>query len=72
MEDLRAGQHGRWAQITNDQIDDAGDQEFKNWICLAGAVEDYKVEVVDYLENYIFNSTKCFAIFRPDGSAVSR
>ena len=68
FEDLSRGQHGRWAQLTNTQLDDAGDQEFRNGICLSGAMEGYKAEIVDYLETYIFNSNKCFAIFRPDDS----
>ncbi len=66
VEDLRAGRHAEWAQLTNRQIDDAGDQEFKNWICLAGAMQGRQAEVIDYLETYIFNSNKCFAIFRPN------
>ena len=66
IEDLRTGRHGRWDQLTNAQLDDAGDQEFRNWICLSGAMEGYKAEIVDYLETYIFNSNKCFAIFRPE------
>ncbi len=65
FEQLQSGQHGRWAQLTNEQLDDAGDQEFRNWICLSGAMEGYKAEIVDYLETYIFNSNKCFAVFRP-------
>ncbi|MCH8281358.1 MAG: hypothetical protein IIC96_11830 [Chloroflexi bacterium] len=68
FEELRDGQHGRWAQLTNDEIDDAGEQEFRNWICLSGATEGYKTEIVDYLETYIFNSNKCFAILRPNGA----
>ena len=66
IEDLRAGRHGRWDQLTNAQLDDAGDQEFWNWICLSGAMEGYKAEIVDYMETYIFNSNKCFAVFRPE------
>jgi hypothetical protein len=31
-------------------------------------MEGYKAEIVDYLETYIFNSNKCFAILRPDGA----
>ena len=68
FEDLRDVQHGRWAQLTNDDIDDAGEQEFRNWICLSGAMDGYKAEIVDYLETYIFNSNKCFAILRPNGA----
>jgi hypothetical protein len=65
VDDLRAGRHGRWADLTNDQIHDAGDQEFKNWICLAGAMADRRADVIEYLETYIFNSNKCFALFPP-------
>ena len=65
LEDLRAGRQARWAGLTNDQIHTAGDQEIKNWICLAGATADRRAEVLEYLETYIFNSNKCFAVFRP-------
>ncbi len=68
FEDLRNGRYSSWAQLTNHQLDDAGDQEFRNWICLSGAMDGYKAEIVDYLETYIFNSNKCFAVFRPDGA----
>ena len=33
---------------------------------MSGAMEGYQAEIVDYLETYIFNSNKCFAVFRPD------
>ena len=52
------------------RIDDAGDQEFRNWICLAGAMADRRAEIVDYIETYIFNSTKCFAVFPPNDAAA--
>ena len=65
LADLREATFGDWAKITNDEIDNAGDQEFRNWICLAGAMDGYSAEIVEYLETYIFNSNKCFAIFRP-------
>ena len=49
------------------EIEDAGDQELLNWVCLAGAMSelDYRVHIIDYVESYVFNSNKCFAIFRP-------
>jgi hypothetical protein len=65
FEDLRDGNFGKWAQLTNEQIDESGQQEFRNWICLSGAMEGYKAEIIDYMENYIFNSNKCFAVLRP-------
>ena len=41
-------------------------QELLNWACLVGAVDelDYKADIVDWYETYIFNSTKCLAVFR--------
>ena len=65
VEELRSGQHHKWAHLTNAEITEAGDQEFKNWICLAGAMHDRQAVVIDYMETYIFNSNKCFAIFPP-------
>ena len=65
VEDLRRGTHHRWAGMTNADIEDAGDHEFKNWICLAGAMEDRVAEVIDYAETWCFHSEKCFALFRP-------
>jgi hypothetical protein len=67
MEQLKAGEQHKWADLTNDEIFDAGEQEFKNWICMAGAMEDADTEIVDYLETWIFNSQKCFALLRPNG-----
>ena len=69
VEELRAGNHSQWANLTNAEIKAAGDQEFKNWICLAGAMSDRKAEVLDYMDTYIFNSNKCFALFPPNGDS---
>lgn len=65
FEELRAGEQFKWENLNNEEIDDAGDAEFKNWICLAGSMKDRTPEIVDYMETWIFNSQKCFAIFRP-------
>ena len=47
--------------------EDAGQQEFLNWVTLGGAMHELKrePEIIDYVESYIFNSDKCFAVFRP-------
>jgi hypothetical protein len=36
-------------------------------VCLGGAMHALgrEPEIVDYVESYIFNSDKCFALFRP-------
>ena len=61
--ELEAGEQHVWANLTNDAIYDAGCQEFKNWICLSGVLPDRRPQIVDYLETWIFNSQKCFALF---------
>ena len=66
FEELEAGNQRLWASITNDEIYDSGTQEFKNWICLAGAVEERTPDIIEYLETWIFNSEKCFAVFEPE------
>jgi hypothetical protein len=60
--ELRAGEHARWAELANEAVEDAGCQEFKNWICLAGSFPERQAEVVDYIDTWIFNSQKCFAL----------
>jgi hypothetical protein len=65
FEELRDGQAERWATLTTAQIEDAGQQEFLNWVCLAGAMHALgrRPHTLDYVETHIFNSNKCFAIF---------
>lgn len=65
--ELASGRFDRWAELSLAEIEEAGQQEFLNWICLAGAMTELGYgapEVIDYLETYIFNSDKAFAIFR--------
>ena len=67
FEELRDGRFSGWRNLTTAQVEAAGQHEFLNWICLAGAMNrlDYRAEIVDYVETYILNSDKCFAVFRP-------
>ena len=53
------------------QLEDCGQHEFLNWVCLAGAMSEMGQEpaFTDMIESYIFNSTKCFAIFPPASGA---
>ena len=62
INELKSGQQNAWAELSNEAIEDAGCQEFKNWVCLAGAFPDRQATIVDYLETWIFNSQKCFAL----------
>jgi hypothetical protein len=63
VDGLRAGRQEEWARLSNGEIDAGGEQEFKSWICLAGAMQGRQAQVVDYLDTCIFNSDKCFALF---------
>ncbi len=65
LEELRSGRFTEWGSLRPEDIEDAGQQELLNWICLAGAMTQTngRVEIVDYVESYIFNSSKCFAAF---------
>jgi hypothetical protein len=52
--------------VSTTAIEEAGQQELLNWMCLAGAMEvlGRKPEILDYIETYILNSDKCMAVFR--------
>jgi hypothetical protein len=67
FDELSSGKLNRWRELTTAQIEDAGQQEFLNWVTLGGAMHALKrePEIIDYVESYIFNSDKCFAVFRP-------
>jgi len=67
FEELSDGDYDAWKQISTDQIEDAGQQELLNWMCLAGAMQETgrKPEILDYVETNVFNSNKCLALFNP-------
>jgi len=65
--DLLANRYARWRDIPLQEIEAAGPHEFLNWVCLAGAMAtlDARCEVVDYVQSYVLNSDKCFALLYP-------
>ena len=67
FDELASGKLARWRELSTEEIEDAGQQEFLNWVCLGGAMHALgrEPEIVDYVESYIFNSDKCFALFHP-------
>jgi hypothetical protein len=71
-EELRSGDFSRWGSITQEEMEDSGQHELLNWIALAGAMTEMgmKAQVVDFVESYIFNSSKCFALFPPQGKSA--
>lgn len=64
-EELQRGDFKDWGRLQLDQIESSGQNEFLNWICLAGAMAElgHEVTIIDYVETYVFNSSKCFATF---------
>jgi hypothetical protein len=63
LEELKTGRQREWRNLSLATLIDAGQHEFLNWVCLAGAMADRKAEMVTYEETYIFNSTKVLALF---------
>ncbi len=65
FEELRDGEMGRWRTLTTAQLEDAGQQELLNWVCLAGAMHELGLRPVwtDLAETYIYAAPKAFAIF---------
>jgi hypothetical protein len=72
-EELRSGRFADWGSITPEEMEETGQHEVLNWICLAGAMTELgrSAEVIDFVETYVFNSAKCFALFRPDGQLAA-
>jgi hypothetical protein len=66
LAELTAGNYPAWRDLKLSEIEAAGEHEILNWVCLAGAMAELgrKAEIVDYIESYVFNSNKCFALFR--------
>lgn len=66
LAELRAGRQGCWRELTREQLDSAGQHELLNWVALAGVMDAVGKEagVIDYVETYVLNSNKCFAVFQ--------
>ncbi|MBI4611663.1 MAG: extradiol ring-cleavage dioxygenase [Candidatus Rokubacteria bacterium] len=69
LEQLKAGRYAAWAGRSLAEMEAAGQHEVLNWVCLAGAMAELgrAARIVDYVETWVFNSNKCFAIFPPVG-----
>lgn len=66
-EALRDGDWDTWKNTTLSEAEDRGHHELLNWFCLAGAMAelDRKPDEAVFLESWISNSDKVFAVFRP-------
>ncbi|HXG37007.1 MAG TPA: extradiol ring-cleavage dioxygenase [Dehalococcoidia bacterium] len=64
---LREGDYERWRERPLAALEESGQHEVLNWYCLLGAMAELgrKPDEAELVESWIFNSDKCFAIFRP-------
>jgi hypothetical protein len=64
--ELVDGGFARWGDMPLARIEDAGQHEVLNWVCLAGAMTELKQrpKTVEFVESHLFNSSKCFALFQ--------
>lgn len=67
FEALVAGDYEKWRNTTTAEIEEHGHQELLNWFCLVGAMAELgrKPNEAEFVESWIFNSSKCFAYFLP-------
>jgi len=67
-EALQQGDWAFWRKATLDQVEASGQHELLNWFCLAGAMDALGRKQPDasvFLESWVTNSDKVFALFRP-------
>ncbi len=67
-EALKRGDWEFWRKTTLKQVEESGHHELLNWFCLAGAMHELGRREPDesvFLESWITNSDKVFAVFRP-------
>jgi hypothetical protein len=66
-EALRAGDYDTWRNYPAAAIEDSGQQEMLNWMCLAGALAQLKrrARETDFIDTWILNSSKCFLVAPP-------
>jgi len=63
-EHLRVGNYQAWRSYPGNAVEDSGQQEILNWMCLTGALSalDRKPTVTGFVDTWIFNSSKAFLI----------
>lgn len=67
FEALGEGDYETWRDYPLSSIEQSGQHELLSWMCLAGAMSelDRTADWTAFVESYIFNSGKGFAVFRP-------
>jgi hypothetical protein len=63
---LQEGDHAAWRERPLAAIEDSGQQEVLNWMCLQGAMRELgrRPSESAFVESWIFNSNKCFAAYQ--------
>jgi hypothetical protein len=66
---LKGGDYDVWRGYSAAAVEDSGQQEILNWMCLAGALKALGREPAEtaFLSTWIFNSSKAFLISPPPG-----
>ena len=62
-----AGDYQTWRNYTGTEVEDSGQQEILNWMCLVGALSAVprKPQQTGFVDTWIFNSSKAFLIAPP-------
>ena len=65
--ELSEGHYKAWRDIPLSTIEDAGQNELLNWVCLAGAMDKlgYMPKDLNFVESRLFNSSKSIGVFTP-------
>ncbi|HZO80542.1 MAG TPA: hypothetical protein VFB33_02520 [Candidatus Binataceae bacterium] len=61
---LRTGDYDVWRSRSLEAIEDSGQHEVLNWMCLVGALAQLnrRPAEIDFVATWIFNSSKCFMV----------
>jgi hypothetical protein len=64
-EALQKGDYKTWRERPLNAVEDSGQQEILNWMCLMGAMDALGRRPTEtaFVESWIFNSNKCFAVY---------
>ncbi|PPQ35782.1 class III extradiol ring-cleavage dioxygenase family protein [Rhodopila globiformis] len=66
-EHLRSGNYDAWRAYPGQAVEDSGQQEILNWMCLVGALQALgrRPQKLGFVDTWIFNSSKTFLIAPP-------
>ncbi|HLY67148.1 MAG TPA: extradiol ring-cleavage dioxygenase, partial [Chloroflexota bacterium] len=67
FEELKSGNYAAWRNRTTEQVEEAGQHEWLNWLPMVGAMAELGQQPswCDLAESYLMNSSKCAAVFPP-------